>query len=79
MGCPDHARQLVTDQLRHLAETGAPMAAVDEQLDYLFHITHRATEWDADRWGLNPDRWMARERKLMESRILRARLLSKQT
>lgn len=75
MGCSDQARDRITDHIRRLVADGAPIAAIDDRLDYLFDITHRATEWDADQWGLNPDRWMARERHLMESRILRTRLL----
>jgi hypothetical protein len=39
---------------------------IDRYLDELYHVTHRATEWDADRWGFS-DTWMKEERMAMES------------
>ncbi|WP_258563016.1 hypothetical protein [Streptomyces phytophilus] len=37
----------------------------DELLDYWLDLRDRATEWDADQWGLDPDRWCAKERAEM--------------
>lgn len=37
----------------------------DRLLDIWVDYRDRATEWDADKWGFNPDRWMKREREQM--------------
>jgi hypothetical protein len=34
----------------------------DAALDQILDVTQRATEWDADQWGFDPDRWMEAER-----------------
>lgn len=43
-------------------------AAVDAALDQLHDSATRATNWDADKWGFDPDRWMEAERLELESR-----------
>lgn len=48
--------QLATTRDRHIT---------DELLDLWFDHQHRATDWDAARWGFNPDRWMETERAEM--------------
>jgi hypothetical protein len=42
--------------------------AVDAWLDLYYDSAHRATEWDADRWGFNADRWMQAERAVIANR-----------
>lgn len=37
----------------------------DGLLDIWIDVRDRATEWDADHWGFNPDRWMQKERAAM--------------
>jgi hypothetical protein len=37
----------------------------DSLLDMWLEYRDLATEWDADQWGFNPDRWMRQERALM--------------
>lgn len=43
-------------------------ARQDEILDELGDATLRATEWDADQWGFDADRWMLLERMALASR-----------
>ena len=40
----------------------------DELLDEWLDCRDRATEWDADQWGLSPDFWCLEERDEMERR-----------
>jgi hypothetical protein len=40
----------------------------DFWLDEWIDATTRATEWDADQWGFDPDRWMLAERLEMDQR-----------
>jgi hypothetical protein len=42
--------------------TATSPGQVDAVLDQLYDGTVRATEWDADMWGFDPDRWMEAER-----------------
>jgi len=35
---------------------------MDVWLDYYADSLLRVTEWDADQWGFDPDRWMEKER-----------------
>lgn len=44
----------------------------DHWLDVWIDYQTRATEWDADQWGLDPDRWMSAERAQMDDRAERA-------
>jgi hypothetical protein len=37
----------------------------DGLLDLWLEYRDLATEWDGDRWGFDPDRWMLQERTLM--------------
>lgn len=37
-------------------------AAIDAALDQMHDSATRATNWDADKWGFDPDRWMESER-----------------
>lgn len=41
---------------------------IDGLLDQLFDLTCRATEWDGQQWGFDPDRWMSDERMAMNHR-----------
>ena len=34
-------------------------------LDMWLEYRDLATEWDGDKWGFNPDKWMQREREQM--------------
>lgn len=63
MGC--HQKAIA----RHVARIKADPANTDFWLDQLYDSLTRATEWDADRWGLSPDLWMTKERAEMERRI----------
>jgi hypothetical protein len=47
----------------------------DGLLDLWLEYRDLATEWDADRWGLKPDRWMLQERALMNQMPLDAERL----
>lgn len=40
----------------------------DAVLDRILAARDQATEWDADRWGFDPDRWMEAERVELASR-----------
>lgn len=42
--------------------------AQDWRLDQILAIQQLATEWDADQWGFDPDRWMETERVVLASR-----------
>jgi len=39
---------------------------VDQLLDHWVDIRDRATEYDAAKWGFDPEHWMAPERMTME-------------
>lgn len=41
---------------------------LDELLDQWFDYACRVTDWDAEQWGLDPDRWMRAERAEMYRR-----------
>lgn len=41
----------------------------DELLDLWLDYRDRATEWDAQGWGFEPDTWMAEERAELVKRI----------
>ncbi len=43
--------------------------AQDALLDIWIDSTTRATEWDADQWGFDPDTWCLNDRTKMEARI----------
>lgn len=58
VGC--HARALAR-MMRNRAEHPG-----DFWTDKIIDATTRATEWDADQWGLDPTRWMATERAQMD-------------
>jgi hypothetical protein len=45
------------------------LAKVDAVLDEYLRYRDYATEWDADQWGLDPDRWMEAERAEMCRRL----------
>jgi hypothetical protein len=65
MGCHPRALKHLAAQIRR------DPANTDQYLDQWFDVTTRATEWDADQWGLDPDRWMAKDRAQMERAIQR--------
>lgn len=49
---------------------------LDQLLDLYLDYRDRATEWDAEKWGFNPERWMLDERRRMEYRIAHERKLT---
>lgn len=65
------------ERLRHFADRrsdGDPGKAsrahehLDWWLDQYGDSLFRATEWDADQWGFDPDRWMEAERRELAER-----------
>jgi hypothetical protein len=62
---PCHPKALA----RLAANIARDRANADYWLDQWIDATTRATEWDADQWGFNPDRWMAEERAEMDRRV----------
>lgn len=42
----------------------------DELLDRWLDYRDRATEWDAQNWGFDPDTWMAKERAELVKRVM---------
>jgi hypothetical protein len=64
MGCADAAR----DRLRQMVRDAGSPAERDRLLDVLWDYENRATEWDAERWGFSPGRWMRRERDELSAR-----------
>ncbi|MEU5976322.1 hypothetical protein [Streptomyces sp. NPDC047315] len=58
---PNHYQRLATE----LATATRP-ARRDELLDEWLDWRDLATEWDAQLWGFDPDRWCAAERAAME-------------
>lgn len=75
MPADPRAYKYPTDQIRRMwyrlqractaREAYVLRQAIDEQLDYWHDITHLATEWDADKWGFDVDRWLRTERGIM--------------
>ena len=63
MGCHPKARARITAAILRDPKN------IDLYLDLLYDAMCRATEWDAEKWGFDPDRWMAEQRVLMERRI----------
>jgi hypothetical protein len=53
-----------------LAKAGNPEALelADDWLDMYNESNTHATEWDADQWGFDSDRWMERERLILQKR-----------
>ena len=41
---------------------------VDMLLDQYLDWSTRATMWDADQWGLDPDHWLKKERQQLAAR-----------
>jgi chaperone required for assembly of F1-ATPase len=72
MGCSVDSLAWHADQLKRLINLAATPAQLDDQLDRLAADLLLATEWDADRWGLDPDAFCKRERRIMETRIMAA-------
>lgn len=70
MGCHPETINKFAGELRRLINLGATPAQLDDHLDRLVDVLLRATEWDADQWGLDPDRFCDKERRLMEARIM---------
>lgn len=58
MGCHPRALARLARNIREHPES------VDYWLDQWWDMTQRATEWDADAWGFDPQ-WMAEERARM--------------
>lgn len=50
---------------RHIAGAEGNRLLQDGLLDIWLEYRDLATEWDADKWGFNPDRWMRQERARM--------------
>ncbi|MFF4791882.1 hypothetical protein ACFY2M_19435 [Streptomyces sp. NPDC001276] len=63
---PAHPRafQRLANQLAATTDPAKRDVLLDEWLD----VRDRATEWDADQWGLNPDGWCLKERAAMDDR-----------
>lgn len=63
---PAHPRAFwrLAEELASATDPGRRDELLDEWIDY----RDRATEWDADRWGLNPDFWCLKERDEMDRR-----------
>lgn len=59
----EKARQRHIDRIREASPDKR-----DFWLDQFADSLLRATEWDADQWGFDPDRWMAAERAEIERR-----------
>lgn len=49
----------------HPEDAARAKAEVDMALDQYADSLLRATEWDADKWGFDSDRWMEAERVQM--------------
>ena len=62
-----HAKAVARYHREIIAALGDP-AALDRALDLYADSLYRATEWDADQWGFDPDRWMAAERSELAAR-----------
>lgn len=60
----EKARARHERQIRAARTPGERDAQLDQYADGLL----RATEWDADQWGLDPDHWMEAERVELTSR-----------
>ncbi len=41
--------------------------ALNKYLDEWYDYSNRATEWDATGWGFNPDTWMTKERRQLNT------------
>ncbi|MGI5418644.1 hypothetical protein [Actinomadura luteofluorescens] len=63
---PAHAKAI--ERLQRAIGQASTRTAQDAVLDEILDVQQSATEWDADRWGFNPDRWMAAERAELASR-----------
>ncbi|MEW1630790.1 hypothetical protein AB0387_25950 [Streptomyces sp. NPDC089173] len=63
---PAHPKafQRIADQLATTTDPDRRNELLDEWLDY----RDQATEWDARRWGFDPDRWCEIERAAMQRR-----------
>lgn len=66
MGAHEKAIKRITNKIRLTRRTG--VGSVDQLLEDLYDVTHRATEWDADQWGFDPGLWMQAERNVMDVR-----------
>ncbi|MFI9012615.1 hypothetical protein ACIGZI_01115 [Streptomyces griseus] len=63
---PAHPKafQRIADQLATTTDPDHRNELLDQWLD----IRDQATEWDARRWGFDPDRWCEIERAAMQRR-----------
>ena len=61
MGASHKAIARIDAAIRKCIELGR-RDVIDGYLDIRYDFTERATEWDADFWGFDPTRWMAKER-----------------
>lgn len=64
MSCHQRALDRMDERLRIATTdpTSAWAGSVDKLLDQRWDVMHRATEWDAEKWGFDPDRWCEAER-----------------
>jgi hypothetical protein len=60
------AHEEAITRLRDKAANAKTREEQNHWLDLILDYTQNATEWDADQWGLDPDRWMEAERDEME-------------
>jgi alpha-L-fucosidase len=59
----DDAREWHIRQMK-----AADRALMDYRLDQFGDALFRATEWDAQQWGFDPERWQADERAQLMTR-----------
>lgn len=64
MGASRKAIERVDEAIRKCIELGR-REVIDGYLDIRYDITERATEWDAEKWGFHPSKWMEKERAEM--------------
>ncbi|WP_405991076.1 hypothetical protein [Streptomyces sp. NBC_00986] len=64
MAASPKAFEALAVRLRFASDPGSVDLLLDTWLDY----RDRATEWDAARWGFDPDRWFERERAELAGR-----------
>lgn len=55
---------MLAERIRRTADPATVDMLLDQWLDY----RDRATEWDAARWGFDPDRWFEAERAELNRR-----------
>lgn len=67
------ASEVAFEYLANRIRETSDRAKQDGLLDIWIDYRDRATEWDAEQWGFNPDTWMLKERNMMYMSDLRER------